>query len=51
MYTNGVILEDISRHVKSTLGVSMSRHAVHRLMNPLQQKTRASVRYKGLIDA
>ena len=51
MYTNGVTLKDIVNYVKITMGITISRHTVHRLMNAPRKKTCASKRYKGLINA
>jgi len=51
MYTNGVTLRDIVNHVKSTLGISVSRHTIHRLMQPPRRSTHASKLYKGLVNA
>ncbi|XP_057294605.1 uncharacterized protein LOC130623131 [Hydractinia symbiolongicarpus] len=51
MYTNGVTLQDIVRHVKSTLGITVSRNTIHRLMVPPLRKTTSSRRFKNLVDA
>jgi len=51
MYTNGVSLKDITNHVFKTLGVKISRKAVHYLLKPPKKNTIASKRYKGLINA
>ena len=51
MYTNGVTLRDIVNHVKSTLGILVSRHTIHRLMQPPRRSTHASKLYKGLVNA
>ena len=51
MYTNGVSLKDIVQHVKKTLGITVSKNTVHRLMQPPRRKTIASKRYLGLIPA
>ena len=51
MYTNGVTLAEIARHVKNELGISISRHTVHRLMYPPRRKSISSKLYKGLIKA
>ncbi|XP_057306068.1 uncharacterized protein LOC130644463 [Hydractinia symbiolongicarpus] len=51
MYTNGLSLNDIVMHVKKTLGITVSRHTIHRLMLPPRKKNTASKNYKCLIDA
>lgn len=51
MYTNGVSLKNISDHVKNTLGISVNKNTIQRLMVPPRQKTIASKRYKHLINA
>ena len=48
---NGVTLMDIVRHVKKSLGVTVSKHTVHRLMRPSRRKTVSSKRFKCYIDA
>lgn len=50
MYNNGVTLQQIANHVKSTLGITISRHTVHRLMQPPRKKTIASKLYKCLVN-
>ena len=51
MYTNGVILKDITRHIKKTLGLTVDKYTVHGLMKPPRRKTSASKRFKNLINA
>ncbi|XP_057291292.1 uncharacterized protein LOC130613938 isoform X3 [Hydractinia symbiolongicarpus] len=51
MYTNGVSLKDIVSHIKSTLGLNVSKSAVHYLMRPRRKKTTSSKRHKSLVDA
>ena len=51
MYTNGVSLKDITIHIKKTLGLTVNKNTVHRLMKPPRRKTSASKRYKSLINA
>jgi len=38
MYTNGVSLQDIVNHVKKTLGITVTRNTIHRLMKPPRKK-------------
>ena len=51
LYTNGVSLKDIQSHVRQSLGLSISKDTVHRLLKPRRQGTRASKYFKSLIDA
>ena len=51
MNTNGVTLKYIVSHIKSTLDITVSRHTVHRLMNPPRKKTCTSRLYKSLVNA
>jgi len=51
MYSNGVTLKDIANHVYKSIGVSVSRHTIHRLMQPPRRKTTASKLYKGIVNA
>ena len=51
MYTNGVTLNDIRKHVIAVLGISVSRDTIHRLMKPPRRLTTASKLYKGLVNA
>ena len=51
MYTNGVRLKDICAHIKKTLGISVCKDTVHRLLLPPWKKTLQARRYKGLISA
>ena len=51
MYTNGVSLRDIVKHVKDTLGIDLSKDTIHRLMQPPRKQTCASKNYKSLVNA
>ena len=51
MYTNGVCLDDIVKHVEKTLKIYPSRDTIHRLMNPPRKNTIASKYYKSLVNA
>ena len=51
MYTNGVTLHGIARHVSQKLGIIIEKDTIHRLLLPHRKKTTASKRFKSLIEA
>ena len=51
MYTNGVTLHGIARHVSQKLGIKIGKDTIHRLLLPHRKKTTASKRFKSLIEA
>ena len=50
-YNNGVSLNQIRRYIKSALKLSVSKHTIHRLLQPRRKKTIASQRFAGLVNA
>ena len=52
MYTNGVTLNDIVKHVKKTIpGIQVKKDTIHRMLQPVRRRTINSKRYKSFVHA
>ena len=51
MYSNGVTIKDIKMHVKKSIGLSVSKDTIHRLLKPRRQGSITSKYFKSLVNA